>query len=48
MAIVPLIGVSIAVAIVGAVWRRSRVRAKRRWKAALERFAELQMDHETL
>lgn len=36
----------IAFAVVGAFWGRSRVRARRRWKSAIDSFAELQLIHE--
>jgi hypothetical protein len=36
----------IAVGVVGAFWGSSRVRARRRWKSAIDSFAELQMIHE--
>jgi hypothetical protein len=36
----------IAAALFAIVWRRSRVRARRRWRAALDSFAELQIEHE--
>ena len=36
----------IAFGVVGAFWGSSRVRARRRWKSAIDSFAELQMIHE--
>ncbi len=45
MATRPLIGVLVAVAIVGAAWRRSRVRARARWDSALEAFSRLQPEY---
>jgi hypothetical protein len=39
--------VLIAVAILGAVWGQARIRARRRWKLAIDTFARLQMSHES-
>ncbi len=36
----------IAIAVVGALWGSSRLRARRRWKSAIDSFADLQMIHE--
>jgi hypothetical protein len=37
----------IAFAVVCAVWGRSRIRARRRWRSALDSFARLQMSDES-
>jgi hypothetical protein len=48
MQIVPLVGAVLAVVVIlGGIWRHFRVRALRRWKAAIETFVRLQLDHET-
>ena len=43
--LLPFIG-GLVLAVVGGFWRRSRIRARRRWRAALDAFARLQIDRE--
>jgi hypothetical protein len=47
MQIVQLVAAFAMLVILGSAWRRSRVRAQRRWKAALETFAQLQLNRDT-
>jgi hypothetical protein len=47
MHIEPLVQAFAALAILGGVWWRSRLRARRRWQAALDTFAKLQVTRET-
>ena len=37
----------VAFAVVGALWGRARIRARRRWRSAIDSFARLQMTHES-
>jgi hypothetical protein len=46
MSIGSLVSFGIALVVVGAVWGQARFRARRRWKAAIDTFARLQMNHE--
>jgi len=47
MQIVQLVAAFAMLVILGSAWRHSRVRAQRRWKAAIETFARLQLNRDT-